>query len=82
MRGIHSRPFSIDKMRRMKKWQADNQAMVITIETERSVFDEVEIMKIIKDDSGQGWLEFWGLDYRGYREWLIKIDDLYEVRIA
>lgn len=82
MRGIHSRPFSIDKMRRMKKWQADNQAMVITIETERSVFDEVEIMKITKDDSGQGWLEFWGLDYRGYREWLIKIDDLYEVRVA
>lgn len=82
MRGIHLAPFSIAKMRRIKKWQADNQAMIITIETERSVFDEVEIIKITKDDFGQGWLEFWGLDYRGYREWLIKIDDLHEVRIA
>jgi hypothetical protein len=82
MRGIHSKPLSMDKMRRIKRWHRQNECETITISTERSFFDEVEIIKIIEDDAGRGWVEFVGLDYRGYREWLIQIDDLEEVTIS
>ena len=81
MRGIHLSPFSIAKMRRIKKWHDDNDIGEIRFETERSTFTEVEIMKIKKEADGKVCVSFWGLDYRGYREWLIEIERIERIVI-
>lgn len=68
-------------MRRIKKYQTENDLVEIRIETERSTFDEVEITKISQGDDGKGWVSFWGLDYRGYREWYIEIERIERLAI-
>jgi len=67
-------------MRRIEKYQNDNDLVVIRIETDRSIFDDVEITGI-ESKNGVGWVEFWGLNYRGYREWHIEIDRIERLAI-
>jgi len=81
MRGLHLSPISISKMRRIKKFQRDDEWVSMKIETERSTFDEVEITKISQGDDGKGWVSFWGLDYRGYLEWHIEIERIERLTI-
>jgi len=77
MRGIH-RSVTESKCRRLRRWIKDHHFQVVDVKvsTKWSEWDEVEITKV-----GEEHLHFWGLDYRGYREWMIAFRDIEKIEV-
>jgi hypothetical protein len=75
MRGIH-RSVTRSKCQRLRRWIKDHESVDVKVSTKWSEWDEVEMTKV-----GLEHLHFWGLDYRGYREWMIAFRDIEAIEV-